>query len=146
GFYSNEMNGIDKIVTNSGDLYNISAATYALWAGNSHSAGSAELTFAKIQRAASLAVGKGLDEKIALYCSPATYADLNTDLSAFRSADQSYNAKKGDNGYESIKFHSLCGEIEIVPSIYVKEGEAFMVPLKRMKRIGSTDVTMRMPG
>lgn len=145
-FYGNEMNGLDKIATNSGTLYNIAADTYALWRGNSYSAGSSQLTFGKIQRAVALGVSKGLDEKVTCYVSPATYADLNTDLSAFRSADQSYNAKKGKNGYESITFHSLCGEIEIVPSIYCKEGEAFLVPIKRMKRIGSTDVTMRMPG
>lgn len=145
-FYGNELNGIDKIVTNSSSLYNISAATYALWAGNSYSAGSAQLTFKKIQHAISLGVGKGLDEKVNLYCSPATYADLNTDLAAFRSADQSYRVRKGENGYESICFYSVNGEIEIVPSIYVKEGEAFLVPLSRLKRIGSSDVTMRMPG
>lgn len=145
-FYANELNGIDKIVTNSGSLYNINAGTYALWAGNSYSAGSAQLTFKKIQHAVSKGVSKGLDEKVVLYCSPATYADLNTDLSAFRSADQSYKVRKGENGYESICFYSVNGEIEIVPSIYVKEGEAFCVPLKRLKRIGSSDVTMRMPG
>jgi len=28
----------------------------------------------------------------------------------------------------------------------VKEGEAFCVPLNKLKRLGSSDVTMRMPG
>jgi hypothetical protein len=146
GFRGSEMNGIDKLCTNTGSLYNISATTYALWAGNSYSAGSASLTFGKIQRAVALAVGKGLDEKVTLFCSPATYADLNTDLAALRKFDSSYKAGKGDNGYESISFYGVNGEIEIVPSIYVKEGEAFCVPVKKLKRIGSTDVTMRMPG
>jgi len=60
--------------------------------------------------------------------------------------DASYKHAKGENGFESITYWGVNGEIEIVPSIYVKEGEAFCVPLKRLKRIGSTDVTMRMPG
>jgi hypothetical protein len=146
GFRGNEMNGLDKIVTNATTLYNISAASYALWSGNSYSAGSAKLTFKKIQQAIALAVAKGLDEKVTLFCSPKTYADLNTDLAAARKLDQSYSKQKGENGFESITFYGVNGEIEVVPSIYVKEGEAFGVPLARLKRLGSSDVTMRMPG
>lgn len=146
GFRGNELNGIDTLVSNTGSLYNINAGTYALWAGNTYTAGSAGLTFGKIQRAVSVAVGKGLDEKVTVYCSPATYADLNTDLSALRRLDSSYRTAKGEQGTESITYYGVNGEIEIVPSIYVKEGEAFCVPLSRLKRIGSTDVTMRMPG
>ena len=146
GFRGNEMNGIDKLVSNTGSLYNISATTYALWAGNSYSAGSAALTFGKIQRAIAIAVGKGLDEKVTVFVSPATYADLNTDMAALRKFDGSYKQAKGENGFEAICFYGVNGEIEIVPSIYVKEGEAFCVPLKRLKRLGSTDVTMKMPG
>jgi hypothetical protein len=146
GFYGSELNGLDKIATNTGTLYNISASSYALWKGNSYSAGSAKLTFKKIQQAVALSVAKGLDEKVSVFCSPKTYADLNTDMAALRKVDSSFDAKKGENGFESIKFYGVNGEIEIVPSIYVKEGEAFCVPLNRLKRIGSTDVTMRMPG
>lgn len=146
GFRGNELNGLDKIASNTGSLYNIDAAAYALWKGNSFSAGSAQLSFGKIQRAVALGVAKGLDEKVNCYVSPASYADLNTDLAALRMSDSSYSAKKGNNGHESISFYSVCGEIEIVPSIYVKEGEAFCVPLKRMKRLGASDITMRMPG
>lgn len=146
GFRGSEMNGIDKIATATTSIYNIDPSSYALWKGNSYSAGSAQLTFGKIQRAVALGVAKGLDEKVTCYVSPATYADLNTDMAALRMTDSSFSAKKGESGHEAISFYSLCGEIEIVPSIYVKEGEAFCVPLKRLKRIGASDVTMRMPG
>jgi hypothetical protein len=146
GFYGSELNGLDKICTNTGTLYNISASSYALWKGNSYSAGSAKLTFKKIQHAVALAVAKGLDEKVTVFCSPATYADLNSDLTSMQRLDQSYKKSKGEQGVESISFYGPNGEIEIVPSIYVKEGEAFCVPLSKLKRLGSTDVTMRMPG
>lgn len=143
--YGAEMNGIDKLVTNTGSLYNIDASEYALWKGNSYAAGGA-LTFAKIQAAVSLGVNKGLDEKVTVLVSPASYSNLNTDLAAFRKFDDSYKKDKGENGFESICFYGVNGEIEIVPSIYIKEGEAFCVPMSKFKRIGSTDVTMRMPG
>jgi hypothetical protein len=145
GNYGAEMNGIDKIVTNSGLLYNINAGTYALWAGNSYSA-AGKLTFKKIQHAISLAVNKGLDEKVSVFVSPATFADLNVDMTALQRIDSSYKKSKGELGVESICFYGVNGECEIIPSIYVKEGEAFVIPLARFKRLGSTDVTMRMPG
>lgn len=144
--YGSEMTGIDAIVTNTGTLFNISATTYALWKGSSYSAGSAKLTFKKIQAAVALAVNKGLDEKVTVFCSPTTYGDLNTDLAALRKVDDSYSKAKGENGFEAICFYGVNGEIEIVPSIYVKEGEAFCVPMSKLKRLGSSDVTMKMPG
>jgi len=67
-------------------------------------------------------------------------------MAAARKHDDSYKKTKGENGFESICFFGVNGEIEVVPSIYVKEGEAFACPLKRFKRIGSSDITMRMPG
>lgn len=146
GFYGSEMNGLDKIVTNTGTLYNISAASYGLWKGNSYSAGSGKLTFKKIQQAVALGVAKGLDEKVTCYVSPATWADLNTDFSAMQRVDSSYKKAKGEQGVEGISFYGPNGEIEVIPSIYVKEGEAFCVPLGRFRRLGSTDVTMKMPG
>lgn len=145
GNYGAEMNGIDKIVTNAGSLYNIDAAVYALWAGNSYSVAGA-LTFKKIQHAISLAVNKGLDEKVSVFLSPATFADLNTDLSALQRFGDNYKKTKGEQGVESICFYGVNGECEIIPSIYVKEGEAFAIPLTKFKRLGATDVTMRMPG
>lgn len=146
GFYGNELTGLDKIVTNTGTLYNISSSAYALWKGNSFGAGAAPLTFTKIQQAVALSVAKGLDEKVTCFVSPGTFGDLNSSLSAAVRKDQSYRKEKGENGFESISFYGVNGEIEIVPTIYVKEGEAFCVPLTKLKRLGATDVTMRMPG
>lgn len=145
GFRGSEMTGIDAIVTNTGTLYNISAATYALWKGSSYSAGSAALTMSKIQSAIALGVAKGLDEKVTVFCSPGAYANLNSDMSALRRIDGS-SKSKAENGFESITYFGVNGEIEVVPSIYVKEGEAFCIPVKQFCRIGASDVTMKMPG
>lgn len=146
GFYGSELNGIDKIATTTSSIYNINPSTYALWKGNSYSAGSAKFTFKKIQQAVALSVARGCDEKLTVFVSPPTWADLNTDLAALQRADSSYKKSKGEQGYESISFYGANGEIEVVCSIYCKEGEAFVVPLGRCKRIGSSDVTMKMPG
>jgi hypothetical protein len=67
-------------------------------------------------------------------------------MTALQRVDSSYKKSKGELGVESICFYGVNGECEIIPSIYVKEGEAFCVPLSKFKRLGATDVTMRMPG
>lgn len=143
----NEAAGIDKIVTNTGTLFNISASSFDLWAGQSYSCGSASLTMQKIQAGLAQAVNFGLDEDVVLVLSPKTWSDVMSDLSALRMYDSSYvgrgNAKNGATG---IEFYAQNGKVEFMPHILCKEGEAFAVPLSLFQRVGSTDVTYRMPG
>lgn len=146
GSYGNEMAGLYKIITNTGSLFGIDASQYELWSGNTYSAGSAALSFAKIQKAISKAVEKGLESDVLCLVNPSAWSDLLTEQAALRMYDQSYSSSELDNGAMSLKFHGQNGKIEIVPSIYVKEGEAFIIALDDMARIGSTDVTFKRPG
>lgn len=142
----NEMAGLHKILTNTGSLFNISASSYSLWKGNTYSAGAAALSFAKLQDAIALGVGKGLDSDVSVLVNPDTWADLISDQAAARELDSSYSPAKSENGSKSILFHGQNGMMEIIPSIYVKAGEAFVIDKKCFQRIGSTDVTFDRPG
>ena len=145
GAKATEGNGLDKIVTNTGSLYNIDASVYSLWKGNSYGVAGA-LSFAKIQEGLALAVERGLEEAVCLMVNPKAWADLMSDQAALRQYDSKYSEKESKNGSEEITFYGQNGMIEIVPSIYVKEGEAFAFPAKKCKRLGSTDVTFKLPG
>lgn len=142
----NEFAGLDKIITNTGSLFNIDASVYGLWKGNSYDAGSAQLSLAKVLSGIALAVERGLDEDVVCVMSPKTWANIATDQAALRVYDQSYRSNKLENGSSDFVFNGANGKIEIHSSIYVKEGEAFLLPLKRMKRIGAMEVSFRMPG
>lgn len=146
GAYGNEFAGVHKILTNSGTLFNISASTYSLWAGNSYSAGSAALSLAKIERAIALAVAKGLDSDVMVIVNPKTWADLLVEQAALRKFDSSYSPSEVDNGGKSIKFYGQNGMITIEPSIYCKEGYAYILCMQEFNRVGSTDVTFKRPG
>ena len=146
GAYGNEFAGMHKIITNTGSLFNISAATYSLWKGNSFSASSAALSFQKLQDAIARAVEKGLDSDVSVFVNPKTWADLLNDQAALRQYDSSYSSGMAENGAKEIKFHGQNGMIEIVPSIYCKEGYAYVMSPREFVRIGSTDVTFRRPG
>lgn len=145
GAYGKEMAGLRKWFTNTGSLAGISAASYALWKGNSVTV-TGQLSFGKLMGAISKAVARGLQSKAVVLVNPVTWMNLNSDLAALRQFDSSYKAASGELGVESLKYHGVNGEIEIVSHILVKEGEAFVFPLKKVKRIGAQDMSFNTPG
>ena len=146
GSSTNEMVGLDKILTNTGTLFGIDASVYALWAANTYSAGSAALTFAKLQQAVAVAQARGLAEDVDVLVNPTTWVDLLNQQAALRMYDSSFSSAKVDNGSKAIEFFSQNGKLTIHSHIYVKEGEAFVLPFSRAVRIGSTDITFNIPG
>lgn len=147
GAYGKEFAGIHKIFTNTTTLFGIDASQYNLWKANSYAPGSpSTLSFAIIQAAIAKGVEKGLDNKVLCLVNPSHWDNLLTEQAAFRMYDSSYKSASTEAGSESIKFFSQNGEIEILPSIYVKEGYAYCVSLEDMVRVGSTDVTFKRPG
>jgi hypothetical protein len=146
GAYGNEFAGIHKILTNTGTLFGIDAAQYDLFKGNSESAGSDVLSFAVIQNAIARSVEKGLDSDVMVLVNVRAWSDLLTEQAALRQYDYSYRSSVAENGAEEIKFHGQNGSVSIVPSIYVKEGYAYVLAMDDYMRIGSTDITFKRPG
>lgn len=141
GSKTNDMAGLNKIITNTGSLFNINAGTYQLWQGSTSSVSGA-LTFGKILKAAAQPVARGgLDGDAICLVPPRAFEQLNEDYSAYRSADSSYKSAKGENGVESLDFHYQAGKIKIVPAPYVKEGDAFLFPKEDVIRVGARDVS-----
>lgn len=146
GAASNEMAGLDKIVTNTGELFGVNATTYNLWKGNSVSAGSATLTMAKILGALAKAVERGLMEDVVCIMNPNTWANVQSDLAALRRYDGSYSSEKATNGSKEIEFFYQNGSVKLVSHSLVKQGECFILPVKRLKRVGAIDITFNTPG
>jgi hypothetical protein len=146
GAYDNEFAGIHQILTNTGTLFNINAAQYDLFTGNTVSAANGPLSFALIQDAIARGVEKGLDSDVVVLVNPRSWADLLTEQAAMRMYDQSYRASVSESGSQEITFHGQNGKVEIVPSIYVKSGKAYVLAMDDFMRVGSTDITFRRPG
>lgn len=145
GAYGKEFAGAHKIITNTGELFGIDASQYSLWKGNTYAA-AGTLSFDELSAALARAVEKGLDSSVVAYVNPRTWSNLMTDQAALRQYDSSYKAAEANNGMESLVFSSQNGKIEVVSSIYVKEGQAFLLVTDEMIRVGSTDVTFKRPG
>lgn len=141
-----EMTGIDQILTNTGTLFNISAATYDLWRSNVVDNQSGKLTFLALQNAVAVAVGRGLDSEVDVLVNPKVWANLVTSQSGARRLDSSYKKSGIENGAEKLTFYSQNGTMNIVPSLYVKQGDAFILPFEHMLRIGSQDIEFMSQG
>lgn len=147
GAYGNEFAGFHKMITNTGTLFNISAASYNLFKGNTHTLSpTGTLDMADIQDAIALSVAKGLDESCTVFVNVKTWVDLLTEQTALRSFDSSYSSASLQNGAQELVFFGQNGKVEVIPSIYVKEGYAYVLCLPDFIRIGSTDVTFKRPG
>lgn len=140
-----QMAGLVKIITNTGSLFEISAATYNLWKGNTYGAAGA-LTLSKILSGLAQPCGRGLDEKVTVFLNDRTWANVASDQAALRKYDARYDEERAKNGFKALTLYSQNGEVELMPYNCIKEGMAIAVPLKQMKRIGSTDITWTLPG
>lgn len=152
GAFNKEFAGLHKMITNTGTLFNVDASAYQLFKGNTIQVGSSEaakafISFEKIEEGISRAMEKGLDEQdVVCLVHPKHWTKLMTDLAAKRVYDSSYTDKEFKQGAKSLKFASQVGEIEIVSSLYVKEGFAYIFSPEDLERIGSSEVTFDMPG
>lgn len=153
GAINKEFAGIHKMITNTGTLFNINAASYELFKGNivdvgtDAVAGAGFISFEKIEEAVAVAMEKGLmDEDVTALVHPKQWNKLMTELAAKRMFDSSYSEKSLKQGTQAIEFYGQNGKISVVASLFVKEGYAYVFPEKELERIGSTDVTFEMPG
>lgn len=145
GAKGKEAVGIHAILTNTGTLFGIDASSYNLWKGNEIDLGGAPLSFARVQDAIARAVEKGLDSDVTVFVNPRTWSDLLTEQSALRQYDSTYKVSVAEAGHQEITFYGQNGKVEIVPSIYCKEGFAYVLCMEELLRIGSTDITFRRP-
>lgn len=146
--FGNAMLGLRGILNNTtGTVFNVSATTYSLWGGNVFACGSTQLTFGKIQSAVALGVNRGLEGKVKVAVSPNTFANLVDEQSGARLYDSSYGSDKAENGFKKLQFFSANGIIEIVPHIFMHQGEAMIVPEEETIRLGPVEnVTSTLPG
>lgn len=143
---SREMIGIDSVLTTSGSLFGIDNTAYSMWKGNTVSV-SGRLTFAKLIAALNIPIQKGgLQEDVTVFVPIQTWQDLNSDQAALRRYDGSYSKSESTMGAQSLKFYGQAGGVEIVAHPYLKESEAFALPVNKWRRIGASEITFNSRG
>lgn len=133
--------GLFDIATNNTTLYNINSSTEELWKSNYFDVGTSPLSLGKILEAAAATSDKGCDEKLTCLVPVRAFQGLVSDESALRQYDAKYNKNKAENGFENISFFGATGEVEVLPYMFIKQGEFMMFPERWTYRIGSSDMT-----
>lgn len=147
GSKANDFPGMQVIFSNqSSVLHGIDAAVFGLWAGNLENVGG-RLSKSKVLEYVGKLVGRGLrKEDLVLRVNPGTWAILEQDEIALQVFDQSYSPQKAESGVESIWYRGQNGRIEVRSDSCVKGGDAFLYATKRLRRLGSADRDMAIPG
>lgn len=136
--------GAFKIASNTGTMFNINAADYDVWAGNSFACGGKKLTFLLVMEALATLANRGLEGDCTLWTSPLTWAILNSDQAALRR----YGAEvtKMANGAKAITFHYMTGAVSIIGHGMIKQGYSLITEDSKWKRIGAQDFSFKTPG
>lgn len=143
----NDMVGYLAQASNTtGTSLGLSATTYGNWAGNTESVGG-PLSFQFLESKVGDLRDRGANTKLTTYVSNKAYSALVGELNQLRNFDASYETAKGKAGVRAISYFSAdVGEMEIIPHPFMKWGEALILPDAECKRVGSSDVTMEVPG
>lgn len=138
----NECPGIFRILSNTGTLFNIDAASYELWKSQSYAV-NGNLSLTAIMNAAAAGMPFGLESAL-LFCSPSKFAQLASDEAALRRYVQ--DTSKTNRGVKGISFIMGSVDVEILPHPLMREGHAFMLADESIHRVGASDITFSMPG
>lgn len=147
GTYQNNMMGLHSILDTTELLFGIDPTEYSLWKAHEEDAGGTDLSFATVQKACATASSKGMTSDALLIIPAVTWANIMTDKAALRRFTGSDGGRSAyEIGAEKITFFTQTGKMEVVPSIYCKEGYAYLISPKDFDRIGSSDLTFERPG
>jgi hypothetical protein len=152
GAFGNESVGIDTVcsTTSASTLYGLSSAAYSMWQASQKAIGGA-LTVKKLYKAVGQPMGKGLLDNVSCLVNPDVFldmvsAELDVGSSGGRRYTSSSDAKNVKTGGSSLVISGPQGEIEVVPHAMVKTADGFVFPIDKAERIGSTDITFKIPG
>ena len=145
GAKGKESLGLDQIITTSGTLFGIDNTVNDLWKGQTYAVGGA-LNFDKITEAANITFNYGNDDKLVALVSPVAFQGLINDEAALREYDKSYNVEKAQKGNKALEFNVGGISIELKQHPMVKQGEAFLVPMDKLKRVGARKESLKTPG
>lgn len=140
-----ECAGLDKIMSNTGSLFNIDAGVYELWKSNTRTI-AGQISFLGILNGIGDAVNMGLEEQATLFLPTKRWNQVMSDQAALRR----HNAQvtRAENGFEAVTFYSTNGKTDIVNHPFLKEARGYLIPSpeKRLVRVGATDITFKRPG
>lgn len=144
GWRTKSCFGIEAIYNNGGILFGINAANVAPWQCQIFPAGG-QLTRAKILGYCAQISVNGVTTGGELLVSAPTFADLAEEASQLQRYTQNTDKTKRQ-GASELMYETACGDVTVMVYNYDKQSQAFFVAKDNLKRVGSTDLTMKPVG
>lgn len=146
GSRGKEMVGLDRVCTNTGSLFNIDAAEFDLWKSNEYTS-TGELSETKINSAIMKLVSRGGENEVGLIVPVRAWNVLMSAAATGPTARvvENYNPKEVSFGHENVVMRHALGKMEVIASLYLKEGDIFILDFKTLKRVGNQEVTFKSP-
>ena len=140
----NECPGLNRILTNTGTLFNISAASYDSWKAQTYAVGG-NLSLTAALQAGAKGMSYGL-EKGCLMVAPEKFAQLGTEEAALRRYVSQSDASRTKRGVKGVEFQLGPVDIEVTAHPFIRQGQGMLLPEDHVHRVGATDITFGMPG
>lgn len=153
GYYGSESLGARSILsaadgaTSSQSLFTIALKTFSYWDPVTFDCSAGPLTLQKLFSAVTIANARGLYGRVKALVPPSSWMDLQIDATAFRRFDGGYKQDEMRTGWDKLVYVSQAGELEVVPYLYMKCGDACILDNNEntWRRVGSTDITFDSP-
>lgn len=142
--YGQEFYGLYSILSNTGTLFNINAATYANWKTPKHSVGGA-FSFQALKKGLSKGAAKGLMGNITVYTSDGAFDDLTGEIHQLRQVDKS-EVRRIEMGQDEVVYKRAGITATVKTHSMMKNGHAMGVVTDYAKRIGAADFKFGIPG
>lgn len=144
GAYTQECLGLFGACVTSGTVWNISNSTYYLWKPKAVTVTGAA-NFECLQEGCAKAAEIGYSGTIHVLANPYTFQDICNDMSALvRITDKT--SGEVTFGIDKPVFKGQTGLVKLHSYKYMKQGEMLGLPEDASVRVGSTDITLNLPG
>jgi hypothetical protein len=137
--------GVQPILENATTMFGIDAAQIPQWRALTYSAASAAMGRAKLLQMAARLYPNGNTNGGTLFVSGMTFAELAEEADALQRYTGNTDEVKRQ-GASALEYKSAIGNITVKLYRFQKSGQAFFLPGKICKRVGSTDLTWQLPG
>jgi len=127
-----------------GTSLGLSATTYINWGANTYTA-TGPISHGMIEDAVSRLRDRGAEGRLQVWLSNKRYSTVAMEVASLRMVTDASPMQK--IGVKGITIQSAdVGDIEIINNPMMKDGEFLILPVEECERVGSSDITDKLPG
>jgi hypothetical protein len=128
-------------------LFGLNQVQYPMFQSSVYNNGGGALTLGRLDKASALPLTRGYTGKLKLLCNPITFSNISMEETGRVHLVGSQASGTASIGFNKVNIMTSTGaQIEVSGSPWIKEGEAYLVPMDgSVKRVGAVDIQLGGP-